>query len=98
VKFNVIIMAVVGGYLARLIQVTPGGLGQWEWGFALPLYVNGMGMPEAVSIALLMTVLRYATGGLAFLSMMLVKGVETDRNRVLDIFRSPEPEPGTEAV
>ncbi len=98
VSFNVIVMAVVGGYTARLIQVTPGGLGQWEWGFALPLYVNGMGMPEAVSIALLMTALRYFTGGVMFAAMMVTKGVETDLPRVFAIFKSPEPAPDSGAV
>lgn len=98
VTFDVIVMAVVGGYLARLIQVTPGGLGQWELGFAMPLYVNGMGMPEAVAIAFLMTTLRYLTGGAVFAVMMLTKGVETDLPRVFEIFRSAEPEPGSGGV
>jgi len=93
IQFDVIVMAVVGGYLARFIIVTPGGLGQWEWGFALPLYIGGMGMPEAASAALLMTGIRYLTGGLFFVLMMLVKGVETDLGRVLELFRDgPAPE------
>jgi uncharacterized membrane protein YbhN (UPF0104 family) len=98
VQFSVIVMAVVGGYLARLVQVTPGGLGQWEWGFALPLYVSGMGMPEAVTIALLMTAVRYVTGGLFFALMMAVRGIETNLDRVFEIFKSPEPEPESGVV
>jgi hypothetical protein len=101
IQFDVIVMAVVGGYLARFIIVTPGGLGQWEWGFALPLYIGGMGMPEAASAALLMTGVRYMTGGLFFALMMLVKGVETNLGRVMAIFRgeaagAPEPTPQPE--
>jgi uncharacterized membrane protein YbhN (UPF0104 family) len=103
IEFNVIVMAVVGGYLARFIIVTPGGLGQWEWGFALPLYIGGMGMPEAASAALLMTGVRYLTGGLFFTLMMLVKGVETSLPRVMEIFRGeatapPEPAPQPEGA
>jgi uncharacterized membrane protein YbhN (UPF0104 family) len=103
IEFNVIVMAVVGGYLARFIIVTPGGLGQWEWGFALPLYIGGMGMPEAASAALLMTGVRYLTGGLFFTLMMLVKGVETSLPRVMEILRGeatapPEPAPQPEGA
>jgi uncharacterized membrane protein YbhN (UPF0104 family) len=103
IQFDVIVMAVVGGYLARFIIVTPGGLGQWEWGFALPLYIGGMGMPEAASAALLMTGVRYMTGGLFFALMMLVKGVETNLARVMKIFRGeavvrPEPTPQPETL
>jgi uncharacterized membrane protein YbhN (UPF0104 family) len=93
IRFEVIVMAVVGGYLARFVIVTPGGLGQWEWGFAMPLYVGGMGMPEAASAALLMTAIRYMSGGLFFLLMMLIRGVETNLGRVLELFRDgPAPE------
>jgi uncharacterized membrane protein YbhN (UPF0104 family) len=94
VQFEVIVMAVVGGYLARLIPVTPGGLGQWEWGFALPLYVGGMGMPEAASAALLVTAVRYTTGGLFFAAMLLMRGVETNLTRVMTIFKAPAPTRG----
>jgi hypothetical protein len=92
VHFSEIVMAVVGGYVARMVQVTPGGLGQWEWGFALPLYVSGMGMPEAVTIAFLMTAVRYLTGGIAFGFMMFTRGIETNLDRVFEIFRSPADE------
>jgi hypothetical protein len=57
-----------------------------------------MGMPEAVTIALLMTAVRYVTGGLFFALMMAVRGIETDLDRVIEIFKSPEPEPESEAV
>lgn len=98
VQFNVIIMAVVGGYLARLIPVTPGGLGQWEMGFAMPLYVSGMGMPEAVTMAFLMTFFRYLTGGVLFAAMLMTRGIETNLPRVLATFRNPGPVEGSTAT
>jgi hypothetical protein len=98
IQFSVIVMAVVGGYVARLIPVTPGGIGQWEWGFAAALYAGGLGMPEAATLALLVTAVRYATGGLLFVALVLTHGVETNLGRVLDIFRAPQPRPREEAA
>jgi uncharacterized membrane protein YbhN (UPF0104 family) len=87
VDFSVILMGVVGGYIARLIPVTPGGIGQWEWGFAIPLYVGGLGFPEAVTLPLLVTTLRYLTGGLVFAVVTMLYGVETNLGRVFGLFR-----------
>ncbi len=64
VDFSVLLMAIVGSYIARLIPVTPGGIGQFEWGFAAALYVGGLGFPECVAIAVLDNVIRYVTGTL----------------------------------
>jgi uncharacterized membrane protein YbhN (UPF0104 family) len=80
------LMAVIAGYVARLIQFTPGGLGQWEWAFAAALYVGGLGFPEAATIALLVTFFRYLTGGLLFAAVTLGYGVETSLRQVLDRF------------
>jgi len=60
VPFPVILMGVCGGYIARFIKLTPGGIGQYEWGFAAALYLGGVGAPEAVTVALLSNLLRYA--------------------------------------
>lgn len=62
VNFSVLLMGVVGGYIARLIPVTPGGIGQFEWGFAAALYVGGLGFPECVAIAVLDNAIRYLSG------------------------------------
>jgi uncharacterized membrane protein YbhN (UPF0104 family) len=62
VDFSVLLMGVVGAYVARLIPVTPGGIGQFEWGFAAALYVGGLGFPECVAIAVLDNVIRYLSG------------------------------------
>ena len=64
VDFSVLLMAIVGGYIARLIPVTPGGIGQFEWGFAAALYVGGLGFPECVAIAVLDNFIRYVSGTL----------------------------------
>ncbi len=92
VAFKVVMMGVVGGYIARLIPVTPGGIGQWEWGFASALYAGGLGMPEAVSLAIIVTLIRYITGGLLMTGLLLTRGVGTSFSRVLTIYnrdRSP---------
>ena len=46
VEGDVLLMAVVAGYVARLVAFTPGGLGQWEWAFAAALYAGGLGLPR----------------------------------------------------
>jgi uncharacterized membrane protein YbhN (UPF0104 family) len=88
VEGNNMLMAVIAGYIARLVQFTPGGLGQWEWAFAAALYVGGLGFPEAATIALLVTFFRYLTGGLLFSAVTLGYGVETSLRQVLDRFRA----------
>jgi uncharacterized membrane protein YbhN (UPF0104 family) len=62
VNFSVLLMGVVGSYIARLIPVTPGGIGQFEWGFAAALYMGGLGFPECVAIAVLDNAIRYFSG------------------------------------
>lgn len=62
IDFSVFMMALVAGMIARLVPVTPGGIGQFEWGFAMVIYLSGTGMPEAVTMALLFLVLRYGVG------------------------------------
>jgi uncharacterized membrane protein YbhN (UPF0104 family) len=62
VDFRVLMMGVIAGHIAALIPVTPGGIGQFEWGFAASLFIGGIGIPEAVTIAVLYNLLRYGTG------------------------------------
>ncbi len=92
VAFKYVGMGVVGGYVARLIPVTPGGIGQWEWGFATAVYAGGLGMPESVALAVLVTLVRYCTGGLLMVALLLTRGVETSLPRVLDAYNSPAAE------
>lgn len=93
-----LLMGLVAGHLARWYKVTPGGLGQFEWGFAAALYLGGVGIPEAVVVAVLFTVLRYLAGGLVFGVLVAASGVETNLSRVFRLFRgppeaAPEPQP-----
>jgi uncharacterized membrane protein YbhN (UPF0104 family) len=66
VNFSILLMAIVASYIARLIPVTPGGIGQFEWGFAAGLYLGGLGFPECVTIAVLDNFIRYVSGTLLF--------------------------------
>lgn len=84
-----VIMAVVGGYIARLVPVTPGGIGQFEWAFALVLTVGGLPFASAAVLALLVSAVRYTSGGLLFLGILLTYGVETRLRDVLKTFRRP---------
>jgi uncharacterized membrane protein YbhN (UPF0104 family) len=82
VPFPVIQMGVVGGYIARQVSITPGGIGQWEWGFAAALYMGGVGLPEAATIALLESLLRHGTGVVVFAAAVLWKGSGTSMREV----------------
>jgi uncharacterized membrane protein YbhN (UPF0104 family) len=62
VSFNALLMAIVASYIARLIPITPGGIGQFEWGFAAGLYLGGLGFPECAVIAILDNFVRYVAG------------------------------------
>lgn len=91
VAFRVLIMGLVGGYIARLIPLAPGGIGQFEWGFATALWLGGVGFPDAVTIAILDNLIRYATGTLILGPAMLWYGVETNLRSVLERFVRVEP-------
>lgn len=67
IDFQIVLMAVVAAHVASYVDVTPGGLGQFEWGMAMALYIGGTGMPESVTIPLLYAVLRYAVLGVTYL-------------------------------
>lgn len=83
VPFSVIQMGVVAGYIARQVPLTPGGIGQWEWGFAAALYMGGVGLPEAATIAILESVMRHGTGVLVFGSVVLWKRSRTSIREVV---------------
>ena len=90
VDFSVITMGLVGGYLASLIPITPGGIGQFEWGMATALYAGGLGFPECVTLALLVSAIRYLAGGVVFAALMLGPGVETSAGRALTLYGGDE--------
>lgn len=86
VSFFVIQSGVVAGYIARRISITPHGIGQFEWAFALALYFSGVGFPEAATIALLDMVLRHGTGFIVHMAIVLWYGVETNLKTTMDRF------------
>lgn len=71
---SVLLMGIIGGYIAaRIVPVTPGGIGVWELGFATGLYLGGSDVSLAlVGIAFLTNVLR-------IVSSLLVSGIVTMR-------------------
>ena len=73
VNFSILLMAIVASYIARLIPVTPGGIGQFEWGFAAGLYLGGLGWPECVTIAILDNFVRYASGTLLWVWVYILR-------------------------
>ncbi|MHC4550081.1 MAG: lysylphosphatidylglycerol synthase domain-containing protein [Planctomycetota bacterium] len=87
VPFFVIQSGVVAGYIARRFPLTPHGIGQWEWGFAMALYVSGVGFPEAATIALLDSAVRHVTGFIVFLVITLRYDVQTNFGRILRRYR-----------
>lgn len=58
VEAEVMTMAIVCGYLARAVPLTPGGIGQFEWGLALGIWFGGSSLPQAATVALLITIFR----------------------------------------
>ena len=89
VDFTVLLMGVVGSYIARLIPLSPGGIGQFEWGFAAALYLGGVGLPEAATIAILDNLLRYVVGTFTLGSILLWFKVETNLRSVFSTFNRP---------
>ena len=87
VEFSVIVMGLGAGYVARLIPLSPGGIGQYEWGFAVALVLGGVGAPEAATLAILDNLLRYLVGAVALGSILFWYGVDTSFRTVLSTFR-----------
>ncbi len=87
VAFIIVQSGVVAGYIAKQINLTPHGIGVFEWCFALALNYSGLGMPEAATIALLDMVLRHSTGFLVWLAVVLRHNVGTNWQAVMARFR-----------
>lgn len=73
VRPSILLMGLVGGYIARLIPITPGGIGQFEWGFAAALYAGGLGLPECAAIAILNNAFLYLAGTLLLLWVYILR-------------------------
>ncbi len=86
VEFPVIVMGLGAGYVARLIPLSPGGLGQYEWGFAVALVLGGVGAPEAATLAILDNLLRYLVGAVVVGSIVFWHGFDTTLHTVFRTF------------
>ena len=87
-EFQVVLIGILGGAIARRIPMTPGGIGQFEWGFSLSMYTVGAGFAAAGTVSIVVNVLRYIAGGIVFGGLVFGKGVETNIGRVLELFKS----------
>lgn len=94
--FPVLLMAVVGGYLARFIPITPGGIGQWEFGFGATFAIYGSdayGIDlnfNLILAAVLVGVLRSLTGFLIMGAVLIFYGMPANLKSVVRIFRGVE--------
>ncbi len=92
VDFRVLMMGLIAGHLAALIPLTPGGIGQFEWGFAAALYIGEVGIPEAVTIAILYYFFRNI---IALILMSIARrsgGLQTNLRSVLAVIRHRQTE------
>jgi hypothetical protein len=86
VEPSILLMALVSGYIARLIPVTPGGIGQFELGFATALFVGAQDVSVSLTvIAILVSALRVVTG-LLLTGVTAFRGVHTNVHEVLSVF------------
>lgn len=85
-----LLMGVVGARIARYIQITPGGIGQGEWGFCMALYMAGEGFGAAATIALVWGQARYISVLLVMAFVVFGRGVSTTLSRVTATFRGAE--------
>jgi hypothetical protein len=86
-----IIMAVVGGYIARLIRLTPGGIAQFELGFASTLYVGRADLSVGlITVAILIMVMRYFVGTGMLVFAMTGRVEKPNLLAVLNLFSRSE--------
>jgi uncharacterized membrane protein YbhN (UPF0104 family) len=88
VEPSVLLMGIVGGYIAaRLVPITPGGIGVWELGFATGLHLGGSDVSLAlVGIAILTNVLRIVTSLLVMAFVVLRYEMPTNLGEVTRVF------------
>jgi len=91
IPFLIIQASVVAGYIASRVPITPGCIGQYEFGFATALVMGGAALPEAISIALLDGFIRHTTALGLFIIVKLKNGVATDFRTVLSLFKGQPP-------
>ncbi|UCC99941.1 MAG: flippase-like domain-containing protein [Phycisphaerales bacterium] len=89
-NFLFIQAGVVGGYIARRFPIAMGGIGQYMWGFALAVYMSGVAMPAAATIALLDFAVRYSALLFVFVVFVMWKGVKTSFPAVAGLYNRAE--------
>lgn len=97
VPFLVIQAGVVSGYIASRVPITPGCIGQYEFGFATALVLGGSALPEAITIALLDGLIRHTVALTLYVVVKLKNGVAVDLRTVLTTFMGLAPEPATDS-
>jgi len=95
VSIDLVLMALIAGYLARLIPLSPWGIGQFEWAFTLTLYLGGMGLPEAASLTLLYSFFYYLSFVIFYLLTRFWRGVRVSLQTALNQAYHP-PQTGVE--
>lgn len=98
VDFELLLMAFVAGYIARMIPLTPGGIGQFEWGFVAALYLGGIGLPEAVTVALLYTFFYYLTFLIVYLATLTWRSGLVTFRAVVNLAYNPLATDGKDAA
>lgn len=91
VPFLVVQGGVVGGYIASRIPITPGGIGQFEFGFGMALMMAGTGFGTSMTIILVDGVFRHGVPLAMFAFTRIWHGIETSLPRVLDHFVQSKP-------
>jgi hypothetical protein len=84
---KLLLLGLTAAAIARLIPVTPGGLGQGEMAFVGAVWWAGAGVREAVVIALLSAAVRYVVGMGLFATVALGTRSGTSMSTVTERFR-----------
>lgn len=90
-----IMMALIAGYLASSIKVTPGGAGQFELAFGAALYLGEMGFANMVALTLIYMAIRYLVGAIMLGAVTLGYGTGTNLAKVGELLRNPPQDLGT---
>lgn len=84
-EYNILLMAIVAGYIARQIPLTPSGVGQFEWAMTASLFITGVGLPEAATVALIFSFFYYVTNFLLYLISLFWRGKQATLTEILSI-------------
>jgi len=86
VPFLVIQGGVVAGYLASRIPITPGTIGQFEFGFGTALLMSGVDLNVAIAIIIIDGLIRHGVAISLFVIVKVFYGVEAKLSSVFELF------------